>query len=78
MKTAVSLPDPLFEAADELARRLGISQSELFIAALEAYLRSHPSSGVTERLNEVYRQEESSLDPVMVVLQSASLPRDEW
>ena len=35
-----------------------------------------PLPGVTERLNEVYRDEESSLDPVMAAIQSASLTRD--
>lgn len=79
MKAAVSLPDPLFEAADELAKRLGMSRSELFAAALEAYLRGHHQAGVTERLNEIYGKEESSLDPVMAAaIQSASLSRDDW
>lgn len=78
MKAAVSLPDPLFEAADELAKRLGISRSALIAVALESYLRSHQQTGVTERLNEIYRNEDSSLDPVMAAIQSASLPLDEW
>jgi metal-responsive CopG/Arc/MetJ family transcriptional regulator len=78
MKAAVSLPDPLFEAADELAKRLGMSRSELFEAALEAYLRGHHQTGVTERLNEIYRDAESSLDPIVAAIQSASLARDEW
>jgi metal-responsive CopG/Arc/MetJ family transcriptional regulator len=78
MKTAVSLPDPLFEAADQLARRLGISRSELYAAALVEYLRSHRDEGVTEALNRVYQDEDSSLDPVLEALQTASLSRDEW
>jgi metal-responsive CopG/Arc/MetJ family transcriptional regulator len=78
MKAAVSLPDALFEAADELAKQLGMSRSELIAVALKAYLKGHRQTGVTERLNEVYRVEESSLDPVMAAIQSASLPRDEW
>ena len=78
MKAAVSLPDSLFEAADELANRLGISRSELFVTALEAYLRDRRHAGVTEKLNEIYGQEDSSLDPAIAALQSASLSRDEW
>jgi metal-responsive CopG/Arc/MetJ family transcriptional regulator len=78
MKTAISLPDPLFEAADRLARRLGISRSELYAAALGEYLRSHRDEGVTEALNRVYQEEDSSLDPVVEALQAASLSRDEW
>lgn len=78
MKAAISLPDPLFEAADELAKRLGVSRSELFAAAVEAYLKNHRHAGVTEKLNEIYGQEESSLDPVMTAIQAASLHRDKW
>ena len=33
--------------------------------------------GATERLNEIYRDEKSSLDPVMAAIQSASLARDD-
>lgn len=78
MKTAVSLPDPLFDAADQLAKRLGISRSELYATAIEEYLKSHRNEGVTETLNRIYREEPSNLDPVIVAIQAASLPRDEW
>ena len=76
MKAAVSLPGPLFEAADELAKRLGMSRSELFAAALEANVIGHRRTGVTERLNEIYRTEDSSLDPVISAIQSTSLARE--
>ncbi|MBW8876669.1 MAG: ribbon-helix-helix protein, CopG family [Acidobacteria bacterium] len=78
MKTAVSLPDPLFEAANQLAKRLGMSRSELYATAIEEYLRSHRSEGITETLNRIYREEPSKLDPVISAIQAASLPRDEW
>jgi len=78
MKTAISLPDPLFEAADQLAKRLGMSRSELYATAVEEYLKSHRSEGVTEALNRIYREEPSNLDPVISAIQAASLPRDEW
>jgi Ribbon-helix-helix protein, copG family len=71
VNAAVSLPDPLFEAADELARRLGLTRSELFAAALEAYLNGHRQADVTETLNEIYRDEDSSLDSVVAALRSA-------
>lgn len=78
MKTAISLPDPLFEAADQLAKRLGLSRSELYAMAIEEYLRAHRDEAVTEALNRVYAQEDSSLEPVLAALQSAALPRDDW
>lgn len=78
MKTAVSLPNPLFEAADQLAKRLGVSRSELYARAIAEYLKSRQSEGITEALNRVYREEPSNLDPVIAAIQAASLPRDEW
>jgi metal-responsive CopG/Arc/MetJ family transcriptional regulator len=41
MKTAVSIPEPIFHAAEALAKRLGLSRSELFSRALEAYLEAY-------------------------------------
>jgi metal-responsive CopG/Arc/MetJ family transcriptional regulator len=38
MKTAISLPEATFVRADAVARRLGLSRSELYVRALEAYL----------------------------------------
>ena len=41
MKTAISLPDLVFEEAEALASQLGLSRSELYTKALQAYLRRH-------------------------------------
>lgn len=78
MKTAVSLPDPLFEAADGLAQELGISRSELYARALVAFLQSHDRGAVTQALDRVYAEEDSMLEPALVRLQSAALSRDDW
>ena len=78
MKTAVSIPDELFESAEALARRLGMTRSELYAKALRDYLREHRGDGITERLDEVYGAEESGLDPVVARIQGRSLPEDEW
>jgi metal-responsive CopG/Arc/MetJ family transcriptional regulator len=78
MKTAVSLPDPLFQAADELAKRLGISRSELYAIAIGEYLSTHQKEAVTEALNRVYEREPSGLDPVVAAIQAASLGEDDW
>jgi predicted transcriptional regulator len=80
MKTAVSLPDPLFEAADRLARQLGKSRSQLYAEALQAFLERHRDDDITARLNEIYEAEPelAELDPVLAALQFRSLPREEW
>ena len=80
MKTAISIPDPLFRAAERLAKRLELSRSELFQRALQAFLQEHNDEGVTEALDKIYGQasEDGALDPLLEQLQLASLTKDEW
>ena len=78
MKTAVSLPDLIFHAAESLAKRLGMSRSELFSHALEAYLEAHKHDSVREALDAIYSQEASSLDETLAHMQWASLPKEDW
>jgi metal-responsive CopG/Arc/MetJ family transcriptional regulator len=80
MKTAISIPDPVFEAAERLAERLGKSRSQLYTEAIAQYIEQHRSEGVTERLNAIYGTEPglSKLDPVLDALQWRSLPKEEW
>jgi hypothetical protein len=40
MKTAISVPDDVFEQAERAAKRLGLSRSELFTRAVRAFLDS--------------------------------------
>jgi metal-responsive CopG/Arc/MetJ family transcriptional regulator len=66
VKIAVSVPDELFERADELAGRLGVSRSQVYARALEEYLESHDSEHdpVTAKLNELAEQfEPATLTP---------------
>lgn len=69
MKTAISIPDALFEAADRAAHRLGISRSQLYARALERFLGDEPDEAVTARLDEVYAADDSSLDEAMATAQ---------
>lgn len=56
MKTAISLPDELFEAAEQLARRTRRSRSEVYAAALREYVARHSPDEVTEALNRVLEE----------------------
>lgn len=69
MKTAVSIPDSIFKAADRLASRLGVSRSELYARALERCLTAEDEDEVTARLNRVYAGEGSALDPAIAAAQ---------
>jgi metal-responsive CopG/Arc/MetJ family transcriptional regulator len=75
MKTAVSIPDPLFKAADRASKRLKVSRSKLYAQALEEFLRSRTSMTVREKLDEVYGSESSELDPVLAEMQRRSIER---
>ncbi|MEO1148308.1 MAG: hypothetical protein AAFY26_22245 [Cyanobacteria bacterium J06638_22] len=78
MKTAISLPDPVFEQAEALAQQLGLSRSELYAKALQAYLKRYNRDQILLKLNQVYADESSELDPVMARMQFMSLPREDW
>jgi predicted transcriptional regulator len=53
MKTAVSVPDEVFERTERLARRSGRSRSEVYSAALREYVARHDPDEVTEALDRV-------------------------
>ncbi len=78
MKTAISLPDSIFDEAEALAQRLGLSRSELYTQALRAYLQKHNRNQILHKLNHVYSQESSELDTMLAKMQFMSLPREDW
>jgi metal-responsive CopG/Arc/MetJ family transcriptional regulator len=78
MKTAISVPEPIFEAAERLALQLGMSRSQLYSTAVSDYIKAHQGDQITAQLNRVYATEDSTLDPVLAQIQALSLPREEW
>ena len=78
MKTAISLPDPLFTAAEQFAQEKGLSRSELYAKALQFYLQAHQAHAITEALNQVYAEEPSALDPALATAQTRALPKEDW
>jgi len=78
MKTAISIPDAIFKAAERVAKRLGMSRSELYSRAVSEFVATHVEKNITHELDRVYAEEDSSLDSVLEQLQAASLSREEW
>ena len=78
MKTAISIPDELFEEAEEVASRLGLSRSQLYVMAIAAYLKARRKEDVIRKLDEVYGDVSSALDPHLAAMQAASLPAEDW
>ena len=78
MKVAISLPDPIFSAAEQLAQKLHVSRSQLYAQALEEYLDKRHDPAVTERLNAVYSARPGSIDPVLVAAQLRAIGHEAW
>ena len=78
MKTAISLPDELFERADELAKRTGRSRSELYVEALREYLARHLDDDVTAQLDELCEELDTSLPSDIGAANRRMLRGDSW
>lgn len=79
MKTAVSLPDHLFRAAELQARRAKKSRSQLYAEALAEYLARHAPDEVTDAMNRVIeRVGDSGPDPFLAEAAGRALERSEW
>ena len=70
MKTAISIPDDLFNSAEETARQLHIPRSQLYAMALEAFLKQKNSQWVTDKLNQVYSGDNAGTEPEELGLES--------
>lgn len=78
MENTISIPKDLYRQAEELAQRLGVSRSELYTCAMKILLETYRDAEITRRLNEIYEQEESALDPVYVQMQAISIEPEGW
>jgi metal-responsive CopG/Arc/MetJ family transcriptional regulator len=78
MKTAISIPDLLFRAADRLAKRKGISRSELYVRAVQALVHAEDERELTAQLNRVYDIEPLALEPPLAALPARILEHEDW
>jgi metal-responsive CopG/Arc/MetJ family transcriptional regulator len=78
MKTAVSIPDPVFDLAERISKRLGISRSKFYTKAIQAYIKKQRRKSVKEALDEVYSTESSEVDPMLTDIQNRSVRRKKW
>ena len=78
MKTAVSIPDPVFKKADRLAKKLRISRSSLYSRAIAEYLRRHDDDEVTAAINRCCATEDTSLPADMTENARRMLKKVEW
>ena len=78
MKVAVSVPDPVFHAAERVCQRMRVSRSRLYATAVEAFVRQHSEEEVTEQLDKVYSSSSSKLDRQLEDASLEVLRRERW
>ena len=78
MKTAVSIPDELFRRADELARRLGKSRSQVYREALAEYLLRRDVGAITRAMDEALEEVGAAPDEWLGEAGRRALERSEW
>ena len=78
MKTAVSIPDDVFDRAERLAKRGRRSRSEVYSSALREYVARHSPEEVTETMNRVCAQVNNDADSFVAAAGRRVLQRSEW
>jgi metal-responsive CopG/Arc/MetJ family transcriptional regulator len=78
MKTAVSIPDAVFEATENLAQRMNKSRSEVYRLALTEYVAHHAPEYVTEAMDRVCAEVGGEVDDFAVAAAQRILERSEW
>jgi len=78
MKTAISIPDEVYEGAERLARRTRKSRSRLFSDALKEYLARHAPDAVTETMNRACARAGEGKDSFVSSAARRILERTEW
>jgi metal-responsive CopG/Arc/MetJ family transcriptional regulator len=78
MKIAVSVPDGVFEEAEQLARRMKWSRSEVYSRALAEYLARHAPDRVTEAMDRTLAEIGESADRFVRTASRRVLKRSDW
>lgn len=78
MKTAVSIPDEIFEEAERLAEQLRTSRSRLYSRALREFVSRHSPEHVTEAMNRVVDQVGQEPDEFKRAAARGVLRKVEW
>jgi predicted transcriptional regulator len=78
MKTAVSIPDDVFQEAEALAHRARRSRSEVYARALREYVARHAPDRVTEAMDRVLAELDEPKDEFASRAARRTLERAEW
>jgi metal-responsive CopG/Arc/MetJ family transcriptional regulator len=78
VRAVISIPDKLFQRAEEIARRLGKSRSQIYREALAEYVARREPNAVTASLDEVVGELGNPVDEWSAEAGRRALERNEW
>jgi predicted transcriptional regulator len=78
MKTAVSIPDDIFQNAERLARRTKQSRSEVYSRALSEYVSRHSLDETTVAMNAALEDIGDTRDAFVATSVRKLIERTEW
>jgi predicted transcriptional regulator len=78
MKIAVSVPDDVYEKAEQLARQMKRSRSEVYSQALAEYVARHVPDRVTEAMDQALAEIGEPADNFLRAASRRVLRRGDW
>ena len=78
VKTAISVPDDVFEQAERAAKKLGLSRSELFTRAVKEFLGMRLEADIKESYDVAFADEEDQVADFRRKATRDALLRVEW
>ncbi len=78
MKTAISVPNDVFELSERLAKKLKVSRSQVFAMGVKKLAEDHDEEDLIANINKVCEKVDTSVDPVLFKMAMLSLPKEEW
>ena len=78
MKTAISVPNDVFELSEKLAKKLKVSRSQIFAMGVRKLGEEYDDEDIIARINEVCKEVDTSLDPAIKKYQNRIIKREKW
>ena len=80
MKTAISIPDPIYNDAEITAKELGLARSQLYVLAIKEFIEHHSKDHITQKLNSIFSKENNNIDIQDIGLESLreATKHDSW
>ncbi len=78
MKTAISVPNEVFELSEKLAKKLKVSRSAIFAMGVKKLAEEHDEEEIIAQINQICEKVDTSLDPAVRQYQNRILQKEKW